>query len=250
MKYDVLIRTRSKKNNHSLDRTLKAWSELKDAKLFKLIVLEGLEKKNNKVEIESLGSLTNRLIAKSKSDVVFICDDDVTPSNNVIELTYAIKDNVAKANAQIAISDSKMRRMHDAITPPCKGFSLCAIKGDVLRDFKLNKDVHCHEPGLFADYLLARGKLNVVVKGVVGVHHSNNWRKKLLNQVKWFTANKRYQSDKGLQPHEPVYTKARMRKEMKDASVNLQLFNRLFAKEYQLAIKDGFNEYKRFLRGV
>lgn len=249
-KYDVLIRTRSIKNNPTLNRTLKCWKDLKDKKRFNLIVLEGLEKTDKNAEKESLGSLTNRIIQLSTSDTVFICDDDVTPSNNVIWLAEAIKGDVVKANAQIAISDSKMRRIHDAIFKPCTGFSLCAVKGNTLRSFKLNKNIHCHEPGLFADYLCSNKQENVIVKGIIGVHHSNDWHKKTLDQAKWFTANKRYQSDKGLQPKEWIYTKTKMKKEMKETATIIQQFNRLFAKEYKLAIKDGYNEYKRYLRGV
>lgn len=246
VKYDVLIRTRQRKHNRSLRRTIDAWKAVPHTEQFNLIVMEMAEN-------ESLGSLTNRIIQKSTTDIVFFCNDDVTPSNNIAGLAFAletVKGNLVKANARIALNDSKMRRLHDTIYPLDSGFLLCAVKGDFLRSFKLDERIHCHEAGLFRDYMLNNNCKDIIIKDRVGVHHSANWYRKLLDQVRWETANKRYQSEQGLQPKEKVYNKVRMESEVEEGTRRLLGVNRIFSIEYRVIMLNGFNNYEKYLRGV
>lgn len=252
-----MIRTRKKEGNQFLLKVIDCWKKVIDAEKFNLIIVEGLEvSSEEKIPPETLGNVTNRIVAMTTTDVVFFCDDDVTPSLNVIELAKKLeldmrsKGNLAKINAEVIISDMRCKRLHSKSYKPAMGFPLCAIDGKFIRKFKWDPKIMCHEDGVFIDELRLRNKTELLEHNVIGIHYSDDWRAKLLSQAKWYTANARYQSEENLQPKEKPFTEQHLEREAKKIRSKMQTLDRRFAKNYREAMIDGFENYKDYLKNI
>lgn len=245
---DVIIRTRDKTKSPFLNNVLDIWKTVNESHVFNIQIVEGLEIQDPSKPPETLGAVTQKAVQNTTSDVIYFCDDDVTPPHNVIDLSERIYGDLVKVNARIAISDARVRRLFEISFKPLQGFPLCAINGEFIRGFDFDSRVMCHEDGLFLDYINEQKKLINTHQEVLGVHYAVDWRQKMLAQATWYTANMRLQSEQGLQPNEKEFTERVMKKMATSFKTDMQTLDRVFAKKYFDAVRDGFNHYKSYLR--
>lgn len=245
---DVIIRTRDKTKSPFLEKVLDTWKTVNESHVFNIKIVEGLEVTHPIRTPETLGEVTHRAVQNTTTDVIYFCDDDVTPPFNAVDLTERIYGDYVKVNSKIAISDARVRRLFEISFKPLQGFPLCAINGDFIRGFNFDSRIRCHEDGLFLDYIESNRKMQSVHSNVLGVHYAVDWREKMLAQALWYTANMRLQFEQGLQPKEKPFTERVMKKMASNFKTKMQMFDRVFAQKYSNAVREGYNHHKKYLR--